>query len=253
VYSLRVRNDYAQTKNFKRMIDLAPQGIEPVAQADLNKISFRIRGLEFAQLHLGRGDRLTFGVGQQRPVHTSSDWQEVEKLVNRILWQRQASNKDRCNLLFRLQSERWLESLILQDIRVIDSNLDPHFVYPQVPAFLGGDRGMIDILGVTKQGRLAVMELKVSEDIELPMQGLDYWLRVRWHQRRSEFSHKGYFPGAELSPEPPLLYFVCPQFCYHNSFPQITQHIDISVPMIQVGINENWRGGIQVVMRRELA
>jgi hypothetical protein len=96
------------------------------------------------------------------------------------------------------------------------------------------------------------MELKVSEDLELPMQGLDYWLRVRWHQQRREFSRNGYFPGTELSPEPPLLYFVCPQFCYHDSFPQIVRYIDSSVPMIQVGINENWRAGIQVVMRREL-
>jgi hypothetical protein len=252
VYSLWVRNDYAQTNNFKHIIDLAPQEIGPVVQADSNKISFRIRGLEFAQLHLGRGDRLTFGVGKQRPVHTPLDWQELEELVNQILRQRKAACKDKHNVLFRLQSERWLESLILQDIRVIDSNLDPEFAYPQVPAFLAGDRGMIDILGVTRQGTLAVMELKVSEDIELPMQGLDYWLRVRWHQQRSEFSRKGYFPGTEISPEPPLLYFVCPQFCYHNSFPQIIQHIDTSVPMIQVGINENWRAGIQVVMRREL-
>jgi hypothetical protein len=252
VYALWARKDYAQTDHFKRIIDLAPRQIEPVVQAALNNVSFRIRGLEFAQLHLGRGDRLTFGVGKQRPVHTLLDWQELERLVSRILRQRQASGKDRRNLLFRLQSERWLESLILQDIRVIDSNLDTHFVYPQVPAFLGGDRGMIDILSLTKQGRLAVLELKVSEDIELPMQGLDYWLRVHWHQRRQEFSRKGYFPGTELSPEPPLLYFVCPQFCYHDSFPQIIQYIDLSVPMIQVGINENWRGGIRVVMRREL-
>ena len=111
---------------------------------------------------------------------------------------------------------------------------------------------MIDILSVTKPGRLAVLELKVTEDIELPMQGLDYWLRVRWHQLRDEFFRKGYFHDVELSPDPPLLYFVSPQFCYHNTFPQIVKYVDSSIPMIQVGINENWREGIQVVMRRKL-
>ena len=151
-----------------------------------------------------------------------------------------------------LNSERWLESLILRDVRMIDSRLDPRFVYPQVPAFLSGDRGMIDLLSVTSQGRLAVLELKVGEDIELPMQGLDYWLRVRWHHLRQEFQNQGYFPGVRVSTELPLLYFVCPQFRYHSSFPQIVRQIDPAVPMIQVGINENWKSRVQVVLKRRL-
>jgi hypothetical protein len=151
-----------------------------------------------------------------------------------------------------LNSERWLESLILRDVRMIDSRLDPRFVYPQVPAFLSGDRGMIDLLSVTSQGRLAVLELKVGEDIELPMQGLDYWLRVRWHHLRQEFQNQGYFPGVRVSTELPLLYFVCPQFRYHSSFPQIVRQIDPAVPMIQVGINENWKSSVQVVLKRRL-
>jgi len=110
---------------------------------------------------------------------------------------------------------------------------------------------MIDILTVTRRGRLAVLELKVVPDIELPLQGLDYWLRVRWHQARGEFQQKGYFRGLELSPEPPILYYISPQFCYHDTFPQILSQIDRSVPLVQVGINEDWRDGIQVVQRRE--
>jgi hypothetical protein len=151
-----------------------------------------------------------------------------------------------------LNSERCLESLILRDIQMIDSCLDPRFVYPQVPAFLSGDRGMIDLLSVTRQGRLVVLELKVSEDIELPMQGLDYWLRVRWHHLRQEFQSKGYFPGVRVSAELPLLFFVCPQFRYHSSFPQIVRQINPAVPMIQVGINENWKKSVQVVLKRRL-
>jgi hypothetical protein len=150
-------------------------------------------------------------------------------------------------------SERLLEALILQDIRIVDARLDPRFVYPQVPAFLSGDRGMIDLLSVTTQGRLAVLELKVGEDIDLPLQGLDYWLRVRWHHLRQEFQRKGYFPGVELSSKPPLLFFVCSQFRYHSSFPQVVRQIDPSVPMIQVGINENWRKCVRVVLKRRLS
>ena len=147
------------------------------------------------------------------------------------------------NSRYAPRPERWLESLILRDIRAIDARLDPRFVYPQVPAFLGGDRGMIDILTATGEGRLAILELKVSEDIELPMQGLDYWLRVRWHHSRNEFQDHGYFPGVTLSPLPPLLFFVCPQFRYHSTFPALTRQIDSAVPLIQVGINEKLARG----------
>jgi hypothetical protein len=37
---------------------------------------------------------------------------------------------------------------------------------------------MIDVLSVTREGRLAVVELKADEDIDLPMRALDYWSRV---------------------------------------------------------------------------
>ena len=49
---------------------------------------------------------------------------------------------------------------------------------------------------MTRDGRLAVVELKADEDIHLPLQGLDYWSRVEWHHARGEFLKFGYFGGA---------------------------------------------------------
>jgi hypothetical protein len=251
VSAFRSKRDYAQREDFRRLISLSPDHIEPIHRSDSHVVSFRIRGLEFAKLSLKRPESLTFGVGKQDLVTTSSDWERVEELVSEIVRQRRCSPQDQRNVFYRLQAERWLESLILQDIQLIDPGLDPRYVYPQVPAFLGSDRGMIDILSVTKQGRLAVLELKVSEDIQLPIQGLDYWLRVRWHQLRHEFVRKGYFHGVEASQEAPVLYFVSPQFCYHDTFPRIIKYFDPSVPLVQVGINEDWRVGIRVMTKRK--
>jgi hypothetical protein len=56
--------------------------------------------------------------------------------------------------------------------------IDPRWRYSQVPAFSASDRAMIDVLTVTREGRLAVLELKANEDIHLPLQGIDYWSRV---------------------------------------------------------------------------
>jgi hypothetical protein len=240
-------------EELQRVLKLSPRSIESAVQASARCIAFRIRGLEFARLFWGKDRHLTCGVGTQIPVQSEADWAVLRKLVNQILQLRQAETKDHRHPFYRLQSERWLESLILRDIRVIDADLDPHFVYPQVPMFLGADRGIVDILAMTRNHRLAVLELKVIENIELPMQGLDYWLRVRWHRQREEFLRRGYFPGLSMSTEAPLLYFVCPQFCYHSTFPALIHCIVPSVPMIQVGINENWRAGIRIVLRRTLS
>jgi hypothetical protein len=234
----------------RRVLDLAPQQITGSRSESGNGVVFRIRGLEFAHLRLGHRCSLTLGSRASAAIRTEADWRKLKDTVEEILAE-QAIPVRPGNSRYLPRPERWLESLLLRDIRAIDARLDPRFVYPQVPAFLGVDRGMIDILTVTREGRLAILELKVSEDIELPMQGLDYWLRVRWHHSRNEFHARGYFPGVTLNPLPPLLYFVCPQFRYHSSFPTLAAQINPSVSIIQVGINENWREGVQVVLRRD--
>ena len=107
------------------------------------------------------------------------------------------------NLFFALAPERWLESLVVRDVRRLDERLDGRFVYSQVPAFAAIDRAMLDVLTCTLDGRLAILELKADEDIHLPLQGLDYWARVRWHQQHGEFTRNGYFAGRDLSSAPP--------------------------------------------------
>ena len=67
-------------------------------------------------------------------------------------------------------------------------SLLPEPVYAQVLAFSGGERGVLDLLAVDRAGRLAVLELKAAADPHLPLQALDYWMRVRWHLERGEFA-----------------------------------------------------------------
>ena len=61
-----------------------------------------------------------------------------------------------------------------------------------------------------------MLELKASADLHLPLQALDYWIRVKWHLDRGEFSACGYFPGIALRPEPPRLLSCRPRW---NSTP----------------------------------
>jgi hypothetical protein len=213
--------------------------------------SVRVRGLEVARLEGRVAPRVDFGLeGSYRRLNEQNQ-EEFRQLVKSVLALRQARSRDPSHEFYRLQPERWLESLVVQDVTRIDPSLSADHVYPQVPAFAGADRGVIDILGATRQGRLAVIELKLHEEINLLMQGLDYWLRVKWLNDRGQFREFGYFPGLEISPGPPLLYMVCPAFRFHSTFGRMVRYLDPRVELMQVGLNDGWREGVKVLFRRE--
>jgi hypothetical protein len=47
-------------------------------------------------------------------------------------------------------------------------------VYEQVFAQTAAQHGILDLLGTTRAGRLAILELKTTEDLDLPLQAADY-------------------------------------------------------------------------------
>ncbi len=152
---------------------------------------------------------------------------------------------------YRAQPERWLQSLVTADPTRVDPRLDPRFLYAQLPAFSSGDRGVMDLLCVTREGRLAVLELKASEDIQLVMQGADYWLRVRSHQAQQDFSRYGYFPGVTLDSRAPLLFFVAPALQFHPSSDTLLGFLSPDMEICRVGVSESWRRALRVVLRQE--
>jgi hypothetical protein len=216
-------------------------------------LSLRIQGLEVARIEGQLAPRVYFGLeGSFRRLDESLR-SEFKDFLTRVRMVRRAGSPDPEHEFYRLQSERWLESRLLADITRIDPMLAAERVYPQVPAFSGTDRGVIDILAATRRGRLAVVELKVHEEINLPLQGLDYWLRVNWLQSRKQFQEFGYFQGLELSPEPPLLYLVSPAFRFHSTNEKILRYLDRRIEVVLVGINDSWRKEVKVLFRHEVA
>lgn len=221
-----------------------------IADPSGNFTSLRVHGLEVARVEGQINPQVFFGLeGSYRKLEEDNH-SEFHQFLNDVLNVRSARSRNKSHEFYRLQSERWLESLLLRDVTRIDSELAPACVYPQVPAFSAMDRGIIDILGVTRRGRLAVIELKVHEEINLPIQGLDYWLRVKWLLDRGQFQERGYFHGMELSNAPPLLYLVCPAFRFHSTTDVVIRYLDPGIEIIEVGLNDQWRDGIQVLFRR---
>ena len=152
--------------------------------------------------------------------------------------------------LYRAAPERWIETLVLQDPTRLDAQLDPGHLYSQLPALAVGDRGVLDLLGVTRRGRLVVIELKASEDMHMPIQAVDYWLRVRRHQRDGDFQRYGYFAGKELDPKPPLVWLAAPALRFHSATDTVLKYLSPEIQFTRIGLNENWRRGLKVIFRQ---
>jgi hypothetical protein len=255
--------------SIERIRSLAP-GAE-IAVDSPSEIVFRLYGLEFARARMTavsgsfrNQPSISFGMGPAEYVLDERSEPAFRELLQRITEQRHAGGSH-TDMFFRMAAERWLESLVTRDVRTIDEHLDPAFVYSQVPAFASTDRAMLDVLTCTLDGRLAVLELKANEDIHLPLQGLDYWARVRWHQQHGEFTRNGYFAtgspadgafasaaatGREISSAPPLLYLVAPALHLHPKTDVLLRYLSPHIDWTLVQVDERWREGVRVVNRK---
>jgi hypothetical protein len=220
------------------------------------EISFRFYGLEFARARLVNETRsfnveeeIVFGVSDAQQV-LRPEQEDVFSAFIRQLTETRSSRGDKREPIYRAYPESWLESLMLKNIAALDSQLNSALAYSQVPAFSASDRSMIDVLTCTREGRLAVVELKADEDIHLPLQGLDYWARVLWHHQRHEFQKYGYFQGVSLSPQSPLLFLVSPALRVHPAVDTILKYFSLEIEWNLVCLDERWREGIRVVYRK---
>ena len=219
-------------------------GVERIPRHD-GRASLRVRGIEFAEQ---AGTELFFGLAERRPAR-SHHAAEIEGLVEELDRARSPEAADRGHPLYRQYPEAWLESQARAQIETLDASLLRDPIYGQVPAFAGGERGVLDLLAVDHSGRLTVVELKASADLQLPLQALDYWIRVKWHLDRGEFTARGYFPGIELRPEPPRLLLVSPSLEFHPSSETILCYFAPTIAVERIGLAVEWRKGLKVMFR----
>jgi hypothetical protein len=250
-----------------RVMGLVPETMREVVEQRIRsgtELAFLLHGLEFARVRMGysgnsfsSAQEITFGAGANETPLTDENEGELRELVAR-LFARRVAGGDKRDPLYRMQPERWLESVLRRDVEPLDAHLDPKHVYTQVPAFAASDRGMLDLLGVTDDGRLAVIELKADDDLHLALQGLDYWVRVRWHHLQNpdqmtglgEFQRHGYFGGVRLSPAAPRLYLVAPSLRVHPATEVVLKYLSPRVEWTLVALDERWRAKVKAVWRK---
>jgi hypothetical protein len=231
----------------ERIRKLAPGAIESEAIPGTAEVALRFRGALFARWTPAG---VYFGFGDPRTPLEPGNETELKSLVRELETRRSPVAEATKHPWYRVQPERWLQSVVSSDPARIDARIDPRFLYAQVPAFSSRDRGIMDLLCVTRDARLAVLELKASEDIHLVLQAVDYWQRVCWHQARQEFSRYGYFPGVSLDPRPPLLFLVAPSLQFHPANDALLRYLNPEIEICRVGVSESWRRGLKVVLRQ---
>jgi hypothetical protein len=222
----------------------AIDGVERRPRPD-GSVSLAVRGLEFARTS---GSALLFGIDQRHRAG-ASQLPEIEALARGLARLRGAEAADRTNPLYLRHPEAWLESQVRASISRLDATIRDAPSYGQAPQFAAGSRGILDVLAVGDDGRLVVIEVKASEDIHLPLQALDYWMRVKWHLERGEFEGRGYFPGIPLRPDPPRLLLVAPALEFHPANETVLRYFSSEIHVERIGVGIQWRQELRVMFR----
>lgn len=215
--------------------------VDQIQRSD-GSISLQVRGLEFARATAGK---LSCGIARKR----RADLATVLAMAREILRVRCARAEDRQHALYSANPEGWLESEVRLHPETIDASLRPVPIYGQVPIFSGPERGVIDLLGIDHTGRLVVIELKASADLQLPFQALDYWLRVLKHLRAGDFERLGYFPGHVVRPDPPRILLVAPALEFHSTSETLISALSPEIEVTRIGLSADWRSGLRVMFR----
>jgi len=231
------------------------------------EIAVLLHGLEFARVRHGAAgnsfagsDEVTFGAGANETPLTPENEDLARQMFARVFESRHRDGAH-TDPLYRLQPERWLESRLRGHIADLLPGLRGDLIYSQVPALSSGERGMLDLLTLDRASRLTVLEVKADEDLHLPLQALDYWIRVRalnadrvpgagGGRPLSSFERHGYFPGAEVSPLPPRLLLAAPALRIHPANEPVLRYLSPEVEWELIALAEHWRRELKIVFRK---
>lgn len=210
--------------------------VETVVQAN-GRTSIRVNGLEFASI---QGRQMEFGVDSRSAV-AESNFGTVVQLAEQLSRFRSPQSKSTEHPLFRATPELWLESQLRRDIGSLDPTLGRCPIYSQPVAARGIDRGILDLLTLDTTGRLAVIEVKATANLQLPVQSLDYWSQLTGLSRQVPSVIQQLFPRQPVSADLPRLILVAPALEFHSSTETILRFFAPDIPLERIGVNHDWR------------
>ncbi len=252
-----------------RILALIPAGARERVElraASPTEVGLLVHGLEFARARHGvsmhsfaREDEVTFGAGANETPLTAENEELCRELCRRLFLSRHSDGAS-TDPLFRMQPERWLESRLRAGISELLPGLRGDLLCSQVPALSTGERGMLDLLTLDRDSRLTVIELKADEDLHLPLQALDYWIRVRalnadrqpvnGAEPHSAFERQGYFAGARVSQREPRLLLIAPALRIHPANETVLRYFAPQIDWELIALGERWRRELNIIFRK---
>jgi hypothetical protein len=238
----------------RRLLALSPAEIDVVHAR--HGETLRFHGLAFARVRrTPGGERAWLGVeGRRRRLLDESNWDDCVELLQQLKEHRSATASDHRHALYRAAPEAWLESLLRRDVSRLDPGLRLAPLYTQFRTARdhGAGRRPVDLLALRRDGRLAVIELKVAADREHVLQAVDYWRRIEALRRDGQLARARLFGAATIANQPPLVYLVAPLLHFHRAFQPLARSISHAIRIYRFDLNEDWRAGVRVMRRCSL-
>nr|HQU86015.1 hypothetical protein [Pyrinomonadaceae bacterium] len=162
----------------QKIIEFSPNEIDVVFSK--NGETLRFNGLPFARVRKVFGkEQIWLGIEKERRILSENIFRESRKSIENLQEIRCFDSQNKRHEIYRNLPEAWLESVLRRNIHLLDANLILSPVYHQFRA----ERDKIDLLGLRKDGRLVIIELKVSPDREVIFQAIDYWRKIENERR----------------------------------------------------------------------
>lgn len=221
----------------EKIIHLSPSEIQ------INGVNLTFKGLPFAKI---KAENCWFGIENQSKLLTENNWQKLVQLIENIRLYRKHNSLNKHHIHYKMLPEAWLESILRNDISQLDSNLILSPIHNQFHT--SGEQ--IDLLAIRKDGRMIIIELKVSPNREHLFQAVDYWQEIE--KQRLAGNLKNLFGSLEIADLPCLVYLVAPHSCFHKEFDFLANTISNEIDLYRFDINENWRKNVQVLERRKI-
>lgn len=224
------------------IISFAPEKIDFLFSK--NGESLRFRGLPFARVRkMPNEEKAWFGIEKNKQILNDTSSKEFFDLLENLEIYRQFDSPNKRHALFRLAPEAWLEAILRRNIKLLDANLILSPIYNQFRA--SADR--IDLLALRRDGRLIIIELKVSPDREMIFQAIDYWRKIELDRRQENLQKAKIFGDLKISDEPAIIYLVAPTLSFHRDFDFLAKTVAAEIEIFRFDLNENWRENLKVL------
>ncbi len=234
----------------RQLIALAPEAIDVTYSAHGENLRFH--GLPFARVRtlLGK-EKAWFGIERKRRILDEDSGEALAKFFEELKTNRNHEAANKAHYFFRASPEHWLESILRRDITQLDANLILSPIYHQFRA-AAKVGGQIDLLALRRDGRLVIIELKVSPSRELVFQAAGYWRQIEIQRRLGNLAKARAFGDLEIADVPALVYLAAPALSFHRDLEMWAAMISPKIEMYRYDLHENWREKIKVLQRTRI-